>query len=114
MVLRAGESFAEQIGKNGSNQCGYSEGEKVNRACGTPLNLVWIDFLDDRVRNHRRAGGYSKNQAAYFRDTLAGTESDHRSRQQHGDRASDEHGLATAEPIREPADQRTTDYPSQW
>src|SRR5208283_5345599 len=110
----AGKALADQIGKNGSNQCGYSEREEVNRTGGTPLNFVWVDFLNDRVRNHCRAGGNSKNQAAYCRRSVAGTEGDPRSGQQHGDRSPDEHRFATAYSISEPADQRTTDYPSQW
>ena len=62
----AGDAFAESIGKDGSDQCGDAECEEVNPAGSAPLNLVGIDFLDDGVRNHRRAGGDSKNQAAYY------------------------------------------------
>src|SRR5271165_1324620 len=36
------------------------------------------------------------------------------SRQQHGSRTSNEHRLAPADSIREPAEQGTTNYPSQW
>src|SRR5208283_3366037 len=114
MVLRAGESFAKQVGKDGANQCGYAESEEVDRASGTPFNLVWIDFLHDRVRNHRRAGGDSKNQAGYLSRLVVGTESDCGRGHQHHGRAADEYRLAAADPIREPSEQGTPDYPSQW
>jgi hypothetical protein len=45
---------------------------------------------------------------------VACAEGDPRCGQQHGDGASDEHRLATAYKIREPADQGTTNHPAQW
>ena len=76
MVLRAGEPFSKQIGKNGTDERGDSEGEEVNPARRASLDFVGIDFLDDRVRNHGRAGADAKNQAGDLRGLVTGAESD--------------------------------------
>src|SRR5258707_737115 len=60
MVLRGGDIFAESTGKDGAYQSGDSERKEIDAACSAPLNLVRIDFLDDRVRNHRCARGDAK------------------------------------------------------
>ena len=55
VILRAGKTLAEQIGENGSDQRGHSEGKEVNSPCRASFDLVRIHFLDDRVWNHRGA-----------------------------------------------------------
>jgi hypothetical protein len=39
VILRAGKTLAEQIGENGSDQRGHSEGKEVNSPCPTQCRI---------------------------------------------------------------------------
>src|ERR1700761_8022844 len=78
VVVRGGDAFAESIGKQWSNQCGNAERQEVDPACSAAFNLVGIDFFDDGVRNHRRAGEDSEKQAAYHCGFVSFGEADER------------------------------------
>ena len=78
VILGAGEAFAKQIGKDGTDERGDAKSEEVNSAGRAALDFVRIDFLDDRVRNHGRAGGDAKNQTADLRREVTGAERDQR------------------------------------
>jgi hypothetical protein len=42
--------------KERANDCADAKREAIRRSSGTALHVIWIDLLDDSVRNHRGAG----------------------------------------------------------
>src|SRR5580698_9455969 len=80
MVVRGGDSLAKGIGKQGSDQRGDAECQEVDPARGASLNLVWIDFFDDGVWNHRGSREDSEKKAAYYRGFVSLRKADQGSR----------------------------------
>lgn len=52
---------SDKLAKDRANDRTDAEGHKIHRPRCAAFDLVWIDLLDDGVRNHGRAGAKSED-----------------------------------------------------
>src|SRR5271155_4720048 len=60
-VHRVSDSFTDMLCINRAQECGNPKDQEINPARRAALHIVWIDFLDDAVRDHRRARCHSED-----------------------------------------------------
>ncbi|ETN84078.1 hypothetical protein NECAME_17273 [Necator americanus] len=90
------------------------EHQEVDRPGRTALDVIRIDFLDHRVRQHRRTRTDTQQQAEHIARCNARRQiEDGRTGREHQQRTREQHRLAAAEMVGQIAQQRTADDPAE-
>src|SRR5271168_2374181 len=102
-VHRVSDAFADMLCVNGAKECGDSEDEEIDPARRAALHIVWIDFFDDAVRNHRRARRHAEYEHCNMHRNGQGFERDLGGSQNHDRRAAHDHRLSPSDAVRKPS-----------
>ena len=62
-VIACVEALTNESSENGTYHGRDSENKKIDRAGSTSFYLIRIGFLDNRVRNHGRAGSDAEDES---------------------------------------------------
>ncbi len=99
------------IRKDGPDEGRYRENEEIDFARRAALNPIWIDLLDDAVRNHRRARCDAEYEHCELRWNWERRESDLGTSQNPDRRAPYDHRFSPSDTVREPAEEWTSYNP---
>ena len=105
--------FHQRAGEDRSEQRSHREIDEVDDARGGTAMLRPVGFLDHRVRDHRGAGrDPGQQRQAIWREQAGRREQDQCERAEQDQACTNDDRLATADPVGQPAKQRTADDPA--
>src|ERR1700726_2494391 len=112
-VHRGSNAFTDMLCINRAKECGNRKDQEINPASRAAFHIVWIDFFDDAVRNHRRARCDAEYEHRDVRRNWDGLERELEASQNHDRRAPDDHWLSPSYAVRKPSQQRTSKNPAE-
>src|ERR1700687_3571617 len=85
---------ADKLAKERANDCANAERDEIHRTSGTALHAIWIDLLDDGVRNHRGPGRHAEEEGTQSNRQKGWKDDDLEHHGEHHDHAQQQHGFS--------------------